>query len=40
MQLMAANEHIVIDSSGFEENLRVILEDPRVQDQVLLWRAL
>ena len=37
---MAASEHIVIDGPGFEENLRAIMEDPPVQDQVLLWRAL
>jgi hypothetical protein len=40
MQIMAANEHISIDEPDFEENLRVILEEPPVQDQVLLWRAL
>ena len=40
IQIMAANEHISIDEPSFKENLRVILEEPPVQDQVLLWRAL
>ena len=40
MQIMAANQHISFNEPGFEENLRVLLEDPPVQDQVLMWRAL
>lgn len=38
--IMAANEHITLNGPGFEENLRAILEDPPVQDQVLLWHVL
>ncbi len=40
MQVMAANPHIMIDAPGFAETARVTLEDPPLQEQVLLWRAL
>jgi hypothetical protein len=40
LQVMAANAHIAVEEPGFAENLRVILEDPPIQDQIMLWRAL
>jgi hypothetical protein len=40
MQIMAANDHILFNEPGFEENVRVILEDIPLQEQILIWRAL
>ncbi len=40
LQVMAANQHITFDEPGFKEKMRVTLEDPSTQEQVLLWRAL
>jgi hypothetical protein len=40
MQIMAANSRIVINEPGFDESLRAILEDPAINEQILLWRAL
>lgn len=40
MQIMAANSHITINEPEFTESMRVTLEDPPLQEQVLMWRAL
>lgn len=40
MQIMAANSHITFEEPGFEETVRVMLEDIPLQEQILIWRAL
>lgn len=40
MQIMAGHAHIDLSEPGFEESLRVMLEDPPLEDKILLWRAL
>lgn len=40
MQIMAANSRIVIKEPGFDEAMRIMLGDPPINEQILLWRAL
>jgi hypothetical protein len=39
IQIMAANPHLYFMEPGFEETLRVTLEDLSLEEQILLWRA-